>query len=187
MKTKIFKLFAFVIIAQISLYACCGDEFNIFISNLEISVIDDADNDNSSVASEDFSLRFIPDYQTERISFLSTNAGFINTANATSCDEIYYRINLAEEITLTANVPLFGIPAGNSLNDHVIVEFQFQEGNQITMNELLLDINDSLNSFQYFLRFDTEIPAMTTAKFTMTVVFENDEQLTNTTTAVTFE
>ncbi|WP_046755760.1 hypothetical protein [Kordia jejudonensis] len=187
MKSKIFKIFAFVFIAQILLYACCDDEFNVSITSFEFTAKDNVDNDSAVVTNQDFYLQFRSIYQVDLISLISKNSGLINTANATSCYEEYNRVNLAESITLTANVPLFGIPAGSSLNDHVIVQFAFNTGNQITMNDLLLEVNASINDFDVFLRFDTAIPEMTTVNFTMTTVLDNQEILENTTTAITFE
>lgn len=187
MKNKIIKIFGFVLIAQICLYACCGDDFNVFIASIELSALDDADNDSVSVANEDFNLQFRANYQTEMASLLSKSSGFINTANATSCDDNYAFTKRVETVTLSANVPLFGIPAGESLNTNVIVEFAFNEGNQLTMNDLLLETNNNINDFDTFLRFDTAIPTETVVTFTMTIIFENEEELINTTAAVTFE
>ncbi|MFK7749370.1 MAG: hypothetical protein AB8B65_13325 [Kordia sp.] len=187
MKNKIIKLFGFVMLAQICLFACCGDDFNVFISSFEFSALDDSDNDSASVANENFNLQLRTNYQVDMASLLSKNSGFINMANATSCDDAYTFTKRVETVTLTANVPLFGIPAGTSLNEHVIVEFAFNEGNQLTMNDLLLETNNNINDFETFLRFDTAIPTETVVSFTMTTVFENDEEIVNTTTAVTFE
>ncbi|WP_298511597.1 hypothetical protein [uncultured Kordia sp.] len=187
MKNKILKLFGFVLIAQISLFACCGDDFNVFITSYDFSANDDADDDSSSVTNADFFLELSPSYQVEMASLLSKDSGFINTANATSCDDVYTVIKRVETITLTANVSLFDIPAGESLNNHVIVEYQYNEGTQNTMNDLLLALNSNLSDFESYFTFDTEIPAETNVNFTLTIVFENDEQLMNTTSTVTFE
>jgi hypothetical protein len=54
------------------------------------------------------------------------------------------------------------------------------------MNEFLLKLNSDLSDLDYNLTFDTEIPSETTASFTFTVVFENDEELVRTTNPITF-
>ena len=186
MKSKVFKIFMLVFIAQIFLYACCGDEFNVNMQSFEFSAEDLGDDDNTTASNTDFNLLLTPYYRYELASLLSSKSGFIPTAYATSCMDDYTFINHVEEITLTANVPLFGIPAGESLNERVLVEFQYDDDVQHSMNEFLLKLNSDLSDLDYNLTFDTEIPSETTASFTFTVVFENDEELVRTTNPVTF-
>jgi len=187
MKNKIIKIFGFVLIAQICLFACCDDEFNIFVTSFELTAEDIADEDASAVTNADFSLQFDPIYESQVASLISKQSIFMNTANATSCHETYTVIKRIDELTLTADVPLFGIEAGNSLNEHVVVKYQNDEDTLYTIDELLSQLNIGFAEFESGFVFDSEIPIDTSVIFTLTMIFENEEQLINSTTAVTFQ
>ena len=187
MRKKVLKVIGCVMIAQLFLYACCGDDFNIFIKSFEFSAQDEADEDPTSVTNEDFFLEFTPTYQRDMASLLPVNSGFINTAYAAiDCFDEFTVIKYVETIEITSNVALFDIPAGALLNDHILVNYRY--GSDVfTINDMILRLNASQADAEYSLRFDTEIPAETTANFTFTITFENDEQLMITTEAVTIE
>ncbi len=188
MKQKIIKLVVFVVFVQLFFYACCSDDYNVFITSIALSAKDDLDEDTTNVANENFNLEYNVDYYVEMASLLSKKSGVINTAYASiSCDEHFTNVKLVSTITLTANVPLFGIPAGESLNDHVIVEHQFNQGELFDMHRLWINTNHSHTYLERFLRFDTEIPSTTTVQFTMTAVFENNQVISSTTNEITFE
>lgn len=186
MKTKSLKIYVLVILAQICFYACCGDEFNIYLNTAILTPQDDADDDISSVANENFNLQFSSDYEVDLIASLSNSSNIIAPAYA-SCDDNYNFMKRVTKIVLTADVPLFGIPAGASLNDHVIVEYAFNQGNQFSMADLLFETNNNSYYFETFLRFDTDIPATTNVNFTITLTFDTDEVLSNTTASIIFE
>ena len=187
MRKKVLSIFLFVTVAQICLYACCGDEFRVQMTALEFTALDAADEDTTSIAGEDFSLLLTPLYQVEMASVLSSKSGFTPTATATSCDDFYTHTNMAENIVLTANVPLFGVPAGESLNDFAVAEFQYEPEITYTLTELLLLFNQYSAAYDYYITFNETIPQGTTANFTITIIFENEEQLQHTTQTITFE
>ncbi len=188
MKNKILKLFTFVVFAQIFLYACCNDEYNVFITSIDLTVIDNSDNDISVVSNADFSLSLQPAFQTEQISSLIKQSGILTTAYATSCDKEYHVINRVTDINVEANVPLFGIAAGESLNEHIIARYHFDATGMFTIDDMILILNDRLNIYDdYSLVFDSAIPADTTVSFKITLTFENDTQLESTSSEVTFE
>lgn len=186
MKTRALKILVLVFLAQIVLYACCGDEFNVDLQSFEFVAEDLGDGDTSSVTNADFNLQVTPFYRYQLVSFLSIHSSLIPTAYATSCLDDYTFINRVETITLTADVPLFDIPAGSSLNNRVLVEYQYDEDIVYEMNDLLLQLNNDLSDLNYNLTFDTAIPAETTATFTLTITFENEEQLVRVASPVTF-
>lgn len=188
MRTKIFKLIVLVVIAQISLYACCDDDFNVFITSFDVTPNDATDQDASSVTNPDFSLIVRPVYDIQMASLLSKQSGFINMANATSCDETYTVVKSVTNIELRADVPLFGIDAGAALNERVVVEDVFNDAEVLPLSDMISALNyGNRVSDAYSLKFDTEIPAETTAIFTFIITFENGDQLERTATAVTFE
>ncbi|WP_430408915.1 hypothetical protein [Kordia sp.] len=188
MRNKIFKIYALVLVAQIFLYACCDNNFNIFVKSFEFSAQDEADEDATSVSNADFFLQFEPTYQVDVAALLSKNSSLINTAYAAiDCFDEYTVIKYVENIEVTSDVPLFDIPAGASLNDRILVTYRFNAENLFTTNDMILRLNGGPADSNYSLRFDTEIPAETTATFTFTITFENEEQLVITTAAVTFE
>lgn len=188
MKNKVLKLFAFVIFAQIFLYACCNDEYNVFITSIDLTAIDNSDNDISVVSNADFSLSLQPAFQTEQVSSLIKQSGLLTTAYATSCDKEYHVINRVTDINVEANVPLFGIAAGESLNEHIIARYHFDATGMFTIDDMILILNDRLNIYDdYSLVFDSAIPADTTVSFKITLTFENDTQLESTSSEVTFE
>ncbi|MBC8757443.1 hypothetical protein H2O64_22425 [Kordia sp. YSTF-M3] len=188
MRTKIFKLIAFITIAQLCLYACCGDDFNAFMTSFEFTANDEDDEDASSVTNEDFSLIIRPDYQVEMASLLSKKAGFMNMANATTCDENYMVVKNATSVELRADVPLFGIAAGELLNERVLTKYLYSNNESFPLNEIILELNSDNNiGSQYELRFDMDIPVDTTVNFTFTITFENGDEIERTSAAVTFE
>lgn len=190
MKNKIYKLFIFFTIAQIGLYACCTDINHIFVDTLDFTVRDDADTDVSSVANTDFSLLAKVDYQRERVASLVKKSGFINIANATSCDDEFIVTKRVTNIDLVADVSLFGIDAGNPLNNHVLVGYGVvSTNNGFSINDMIAALNyeQTNRSEEYFLTFDTAIPTETTVTFKIIFTFENDEQIERTATSVTFE
>jgi len=171
------------------LYACCTDVNNIFLSTVDFTIRDSADNDITSVTNEDFSLLAKTDYDFSPVASLFKQSGLLNMAYATSCDDEYIITKRVTDVKLTADVPLFGIDAGNSLNEHVLVGFGVVSGETgFSMNDMKAALNYELTnrSEDYFLTFDTVIPAETTISFTFTITFENDEQLVRVTTPVTF-
>lgn len=189
MKSKVLKLIALVTILQITLYACCTDVFNIFLGTVDFTVRDTADNDISSVTNVDFSLLAKTDYSYEVASVLLKPSNFINMAYAVSCDEELIIVKPVANITLVADVPLFGIDTGNPLNEHVRVGYGIVAGETaFVINDMIAAVNyeQRNRSEDYFLTFDTLIPVETTVTFTITFIFENGEQLTRTTTPVTF-
>lgn len=188
MRTKVFKLFVFLILAQIFLYACCTDTFNVFVNVVDLTVRDQADDDISFVSNADFSLLAKVDYDRELVAVISTRSGFITTANATSCDQEDIVVKRIENVVLFADIPLFGIDAGNPLNDHVRVGFGYFSNNfEITNMIAALNLEQTNLSDEYYLTFDTEIPTNTTVTFTLVFTFENNTQLTRTASTVTFE
>ncbi|AXG71608.1 hypothetical protein KORDIASMS9_03865 [Kordia sp. SMS9] len=190
MKTKILKLVVACTFLQICLYACCTDVNNIFLSTVDFTVRDSADNDITSVTNADFSLLAKTDYDFSLVTSLAKQSGLLNMAYATSCDEEFIITKLVTNVELTADVPLFGIDAGNSLNDHVLVGFGVVSGDTgFSMNDMKNALNYEINNIyeDYFLTFDTTIPTETTTTFTLTITFENDEQLTRVSTPVTFQ
>jgi len=133
MKNKIIKLLTFIVFAQIFLYACCDNNFNFFVNSFEFSVQDEVDEDPTSVSNADFFLQFEPTYQVDAASLLSKNSGFLNTAYAAiDCFDEYTVIKPVENIEVTSNVPLFDIPAGIALNNHILVTYRFNTENQFT-------------------------------------------------------
>lgn len=188
MRNKIFKLFAFVVIAQIFLYACCKDEYNVFITAIELTAIDHSDDDVSLVSNQDFSLSLQPAFQTELISSLTKQSGLLTMAYATSCDTQYHVINRVTDINVEANVPLFGIAAGESLNEHIIARYHYDATGTFTIDDMILILNDRLSIYDdYSLVFDSAIPADTTVSFKITLTFENNTVLESTSSEVTFE
>lgn len=148
-----------------------------------------ADNDITSVTNEDFSLLAKTDYDFSPVTSLIRKSNFINMAYATSCDDEFIITKFVTNVVLTADVPLFGIAAGNALNEHVLVGFGVvSEETGFSMNDMKAALNYELTnrSEDYFLTFDTVIPTETTVTFTLTITFENDEELVRTTNSVTF-
>ncbi len=187
MKTKIYKIIAFVTIAQLCLYACCEDDFNVFITTLELTAKDTADDDSASVANENFSLIVRPDYDIQMASVLNKKSGFMNTANATSCGENYTVIKSVTGVEVKADVPLFGIAAGELLNEHVVVIYAFTD-EEFPLSDILPALNYGAKiSNEYTLKFNTPIPSATTVNFTFIITFENGDQIERTATEVTFE
>jgi hypothetical protein len=142
MKNKIIKIFGFVLIAQICLYACCDDDFNVFITSFELMANDDIDQDASLVTNQDFSLTLNPEYDIQMASLLSKKSGFINTANATSCGENFTVIKTVTSVELKANVPLFGIAAGELLNERAVVEDIFNTEEVFPLNDILSGVSN---------------------------------------------
>ncbi|MGH1386297.1 hypothetical protein [Kordia sp.] len=188
MKNKIIKLFCFVIIAQICLYACCTDTYNVFVNVVDFTVRDEADDNINSISNADFNLFAKVDYDRTLVAALSKQSGFINTANATSCDQEDIVTKRVTTIELFADAPLFGIEAGNSLNNHVRTGFG-HISNNFNMNDMVAAINleQTNHSQEYYLTFDTPIPSETTVTFRIIFTFENGEQLERTAPQVTFE
>ncbi|WP_420573885.1 hypothetical protein [Kordia sp.] len=188
MKNKTFKIYALILVAQIFLYACCGNNFNIFVRSFEFSAQDEADEDATIVSNSNFFLQFTPTYQIDTASLLSKNSGLLNTAYAAiDCFDEYTVIKRIENIDITSNVPLFDIPAGDLLNNHIVVTYRFNTEDLFTTNDMILRLNGGPADSEYSLKFDTEIPAETAATFTLTITFENEEQLVMTTDTITFE
>jgi hypothetical protein len=188
MRTKICKLFVFITIAQLCLYACCGDDFNVFMTSFEFTANDEADQDASLVTNENFSLILNPEYDTQMASLLSKQSGFMNMANATTCDENYMVIKNATSVELRADVPLFGIAPGELLNERVLTKYLFSNNESFPLNEIILELNSDNNiGSQYELRFDMDIPVDTTVNFTFTITFENGDEIERTSAAITFE
>ncbi|MEM6722343.1 MAG: hypothetical protein AAF611_23660 [Bacteroidota bacterium] len=189
MKLKVLKLIVLFTLLQITLFACCTDVNNIFLSTVDFTVRDTADNDITEVTNADFSLLAKTDYSYEIASLLLKPSNFMNMAYAVSCDEDFVITKPVADITLVADVSLFGIDVGNSLNDHVRVGYGIIAGDTaFTINDMIGAVNyeQRNRSEDYFLTFDTTIPAATTVTFTLIFTFENGEELQRITTPVTF-
>lgn len=188
MKSKILKLIVAVTFLQICLYACCTDVNNIFLSTVDFTVRDVADNDITSVTNADFSLLAQTDYDFSPVASLFKESGLLNMAYAVSCDDEYIITKPVTDVELTADVPLFGIDAGNPLNEHVRVGYSVVAAETAyTINDMIAALNyeQRNRSEDYFLTFDTSIPAETTITFTLTITFENGEQLVRIASPVT--
>jgi hypothetical protein len=189
MRKKVLQIFIITLFAQIFLYACCTDINNIFLSTIDFTVRDAGDTDITTVTNEDFSLLAKADYDRELNASLLKPSNFINMAYAVSCDEEFVITKPVSDITLTANVPLFGVDAGNPLNNHVRVGYTVVAGDTaFTLNDMIQALNyeQTNRSEDYFLTFDTLIPIDTTVIFTLIISFENGEQLQRVSSAITF-
>lgn len=189
MKSKIYKILLTITCIQIFFYACCAtDQYNIFITSIQLTAQDTNDNDASIVSNQNFNLLLDVNFDSELISSFYKKSGLITTANAISCLDDYVVSNPVSTLTIEANVPLFNIDAGESLNTHVLVNDMFSTDNTFATDELLFLLNNERDTnVLYFLRFDNAIPADTVVKFTITLNFENGDTLQSTTADITFQ
>ncbi|WP_420573886.1 hypothetical protein [Kordia sp.] len=190
MKNKIFKIFGIILFAQVFLYACCGgkEEYNIFISSITLSTLDATGSNPSTVTNEDFRLFIDTNFDSELVTSLVQKSGFINTANAVTCLDYYNVINPVTNINVEANVPLFDVPAGESLNNYIFVAYMFDTNSFGLMSDLISELNDERNdTTSAFLKFNTVIPIDTSVIFKITLTLENGEQFESSATEVTFE
>ena len=189
MRRKIIKIFAITIFTQLCLYACCAnDQYNTFITSIELSALSNNIINPSTVSNTDFNLLIATSFESELVSYISKQSGFINTANAVTCIDDYIVINPVTSINVEANVPLFDIPAGESLNNNILLNYTFNSDDIISFDNLIEILNNErdITSISY-IKFDTEIPTNTTVRFKITYTLENGEQLESTSTEVTFE
>lgn len=188
MLKKTFTSFIFFAILQVCIYSCCSDDYQVYYENVGLNAIDTFDEDSTSVASENLVLRVDLIYKYFLAAHIRPLKQFTNSAYATSCDEQYYFQDVVSDVIVTADVELFGIEAGNSINDMLLyinpMTLELDDFSNC-VNFLNIEGGNRLDSFD--ILFNETLASGITITFNIEIKLESGRNLDDNTFEVTIE
>jgi len=188
MLKKITKVFSFFALLQMLIYSCCNDEYYVFYNSMSFNAIDTLDEDSTTVASENLVLDINFDYDYVLASHFKPLKQLSNCAYATTCDEDYSLRDIADNVTVTADVELFGIEAGNPINEYLYFINPYTLENE-NIEGLLSYLNTTNNygpdPIKLVLR--EALPSEITLAFSLQLDLVDGDQLESTAETITIE
>lgn len=188
MLKKIFKAYSFFALLQVLIYSCCSDEYLVYYNSMTLEAQDTLDQDSSIVASEDLVLGVSFDYEYVVASNYKPFKQLANSTYATSCEEDYSLRDIAVNLVVTSNIVLFGIDAGNPLNEFLLFinPYTFERESLIGLINYLNTTNN-FGSDPINLVFREQLPSEITLAFSMQLNLLDDTSLNSTTETITIE
>lgn len=188
---KTIQSFAFFALFQAVLFSCCSEDYNSYFDSLYFTAEDkaDGDEDPTTATSQDLVLILEPIFENIVASNFKELKKFSNMAYATTCDEDYTLKEHVSEITITANVDILGIPAGNSLNSKL--SYINPETLDYEAVENVIQVLNRESDYYYGrneIVLNESIAEGTSLRFTVTITIEeNGRMLEATTNTITIE
>lgn len=182
---KIFRVFALFLFAQVVLFSCCKDEENVILSNFFLENVYTSSDGSTTITPENYRLYLRTNFT---IAHSWKKELIPNAAYAIYCDPNYNVRNKITNINITSNTELAGIAAGETINNLFVYQEFFEDEVFFEIDSFVDNINDGIeNDFFFAFINPDEIPAETSATFTVVITLEDDTQITETSEVITFE
>ena len=188
MLKKIIKVFFFFAFLQVIVYSCCDDEYYVYYNSITFNAIDTLDADSSTVTSENLVLDINFDYDFVLAAYFKPLKQLSNSAYATSCDEDYSLRDIADNVIITTNIELFGIEAGNPINNYLyFINPYTLERENVEGLISYLNTTNNYGSDPINLIFREELPSEITLTVSIKLNMLDRMSLNSTTEAITIE
>ncbi len=190
MLKRTIQSFLFFSFLQVFLYSCCEPKlYHRKIEAISFMANDNADNDATFVTNENLNLNLNISYLDILIANSFDASSMISTVNATTqCEDDYLMPNKVVEISVVASEPIFGIPAGNSINEKLEYYTYIDSNPNQEFDGLINYLNDIYFGVEdVVLLFNDQITSGTSLAFTISLSLANGNEFVKTTQLIEIE
>lgn len=183
---KTTKAITFFALLQVIIYSCCNNTYDVYYESVNFFAVDTDDFDASTVDPENLELNLDFIYDYIQISHLKELNQLSNSAYATTCDDDYFFKDTILSITITANETIFGVEAGESINDHLLF-VNPNTLNQERIEDMVVFLNNQDGNRFLTLILNEVIPSDTILSFSINIELDRNRSLESTTDLITIE